>query len=143
MSIRVARNETSGWARARVADTIAEGKGRESGMVRGRVREGGRRDKRERQSCAISKRPITSERSELEKMARENRNSPDAGWRREEAVRARERMGRDGKLTRSLLPRSFGSGKQRGNARKRGGSRERVIGDRLARAMRHFVRLFR
>jgi len=66
-----------------------------------------------------------------------------------------ERMGRDGKLTRSLLPGALeAENKERERERdrwgERGGGREREIeeiashiGDRLVRAVRHFVRLFR
>lgn len=67
---------------ARVADTIAEGKGRGYGrspqappVGRGNAVP----DKRERQSRAISKRPITGERSWKKKIARENRDSFVAG----------------------------------------------------------------
>lgn len=91
MSIRIARNETSGWARARVSPTRSRRAkvARAGEGVGGRGKGGGREDKRERQSCAISKRPITSERSELEKMARENRDRPGAGRRAgKERVRA-------------------------------------------------------
>ena len=93
MSIRVARNETSGWVprvsstrsrRAKVADV-----GRQSTRSVGRGN--AVPDKRERQSRAISKRPITGERSELErkKIARENRDSFGAermarGWTRKQ-----------------------------------------------------------
>lgn len=65
-----------------------------------------------------------------------------------------ERMGLDGKLTRSLLPGALGAeNKEKETEIVREGERERGgreveeiashIGDRLARAMGHFVRLFR
>lgn len=64
---------------ARVVDTIEKGKGRGYGAaVRKSIGRGNAvPDKRERQSRAISKRPITGERSELEgkKLHEENRDS--------------------------------------------------------------------
>lgn len=59
-------------------------------------------DKRERQSCAISKRPITRERNARAKKRNGTRKygrQGERGWSGKG-----ERMGRDGKLTRSLLP---------------------------------------
>lgn len=65
MSIRVARNETSGWARAcRRHDRGGQRSriwARSAGPPVGRGNAAP--DKRERQSRAISKRPITGERS--------------------------------------------------------------------------------
>lgn len=80
---------------ARVADTLAENKGRggiwaqSAGPLRRSVGRGNAvvPDKRERQSHAISKRPITGERSWKKKIARENRDSFVAGEREEGRVR--------------------------------------------------------
>lgn len=57
------------------------------------------------------------------------------GW--EESGKS-ERMGRDGKLTRSLLLGALGAE----NKEREGGDRESSVGDRLVGATRHFVRPF-
>lgn len=64
-------------------------------------------DKRERQSCAISERSITSERSAGKKCHEK------IGTASVEEEEEGERMGRDGKLTRSLLPGALGTGNKR------------------------------
>jgi len=76
----IAKNETSEQTRslarslARVADTIAEGEKEieEGSKGRGMARAVAM-DKRERQSCAISKRPITRERNVRAKEGKEEK----------------------------------------------------------------------
>lgn len=91
----------------------------------------------------LAKRPITGERSGLEEKncTRENRDSFGAGEGAEDGGEGHEsskgeRMGLDGKLTRSLLPGALGAeNKEKGTEivgeRERGGERrKRSRGDR-------------
>lgn len=104
MSIRVAKN-------GNVRDGLACRR-RDRGGQRSRPVQAGPDagvDKRERQSCAISERPITSERSAGKKWYEKigtasERDGEEAEIENEEEGETGERMGRDGKLTRSLLP---------------------------------------
>lgn len=103
MSIRVAKNEN-------VRDGFACRR-RDHGGQRSRPVQAGPDagvDKRERQSCAISERPITSERSAGKKWHEKIGTASERDGEEAEGEKG-ERMGRDGKLTRSLLPGALGA----------------------------------